>query len=83
MTISFDTLGYALRLEQGGFSPAHAKVQAEAARDFIMPELVTKSDLNTALELLTLRLTVRMGAFFFGTSVATIAAIAAIVKLFP
>ena len=48
-----------------------------------MPELVTKSDLNIALELLTLRLTVRMGAFFFGTSVATIAAIAAIVKLFP
>lgn len=81
MAISFDTLGYAIRLEQGGISPA--KAQAEAARDFIMPELVTKSDLNIALELLTLRLTVRMGAFFFGTSVATIAAIAAIVKLFP
>ncbi|RCW86380.1 hypothetical protein [Phyllobacterium bourgognense] len=80
MTISFDTLGCVIRLEQGGISPVHAKAQAEAARDFIMPELVTKSDLNIALELLTLRLTVRMGAFFFGTSIA---AIAAIVKLFP
>ncbi|MDR6632712.1 hypothetical protein J2X72_001496 [Phyllobacterium sp. 1468] len=82
MKFSFDTLGYAIRLEQGGFSPAHAMAQAEAARDFIMPELVTKSDLDTALELLTLRLTVRIAIFFFGTSVATIA-IAAIVKLFP
>jgi len=83
MAVTFDTLGYALRLEKAGISQAHAQAQAEAARDFIMPELVTKSDLSTALELQTLRLTVRMGGFFFGTSVATVAAIAAIIKLFP
>jgi len=83
MATAFDTLGYALRLEKAGVSPTQAQAQAEAARDFIMPELVTKSDLSTALELQTLRLTVRMGGFFFGTSVATVAAIAAIIKLFP
>jgi hypothetical protein len=41
--------------------PDPAEAHAEAARDFIMVELVTKSDLALALENLKLSLTLRMG----------------------
>jgi acyl dehydratase len=37
------------------------EVTVVAARDFIMTELVTKQDLQTAVDTLTLRLTVRLG----------------------
>jgi hypothetical protein len=42
---SFDSLGYAKRLRGGGVPQEQAEAHAEAARDFIMAELVTKSDL--------------------------------------
>lgn len=45
MAYAFDTLRYSERLKEGGFTPDQAKTAAEAARDFIMAELVTKSDL--------------------------------------
>ena len=38
-----------------------AGAHADAAREFIMIELVTKQDLQAAIETLTLRLTVRLG----------------------
>jgi hypothetical protein len=43
-------------------SEKKAEAHAEAARQFIMAELVTKQDLTLALETQTLRLTVRLGA---------------------
>lgn len=46
MVSVFDTLGYAKRLRDGGVPPDHAEAHAEAARDFIMIELVTKGDLD-------------------------------------
>ncbi len=48
MTYAFDTLGYAKRLRDAGVASEQAEVHAEAARDFIMTELVTKTDLETA-----------------------------------
>jgi hypothetical protein len=58
---AFDTLGYAKRLRDGGVSNPQAEAHAEAARDFIMIELVTKQDLQSAIDTQTLRLTVRLG----------------------
>src|SRR5262249_36329344 len=64
MAYAMDTLGYAKRLRDAGLSQQQAEAHAEAARDFVMAELVTKTDLQTAVQLLeakidaqTLRLT--------------------------
>jgi len=45
MVYAFDTLGYARHLRQAGVSQDQAEAHAEAARDFVMAELVTKTDL--------------------------------------
>src|SRR5215813_4417249 len=42
---TFDSLGYAKRLRDCGVAQDQAEAHAEAARDFIMAELVTKADL--------------------------------------
>ena len=54
-----------------------AEAHAEAARDFIMTELVTKADLEAALDRVTLRMTVRFGVML----VASLGALAAVLKL--
>jgi hypothetical protein len=61
MAWAFDTLGYAKRLRDAGVPNPQAEAHAEAAREFIMTELVTKQDLQTAIDTQTLRLTVRLG----------------------
>jgi hypothetical protein len=45
MVYTFDSLGYAKRLGERGVPDDQAEAHAEAARDFIMAELVTKTDL--------------------------------------
>jgi hypothetical protein len=45
MVYTFDSLGYAKRLRERGVPDDQAEAHAEAARDFIMAELVTKADL--------------------------------------
>ena len=45
MAWAFDTLGYAKRLRDGGVPNPQAEAHAEAAREFIMTELVTRQDL--------------------------------------
>jgi hypothetical protein len=45
MAWAFDTLGYAKRLREAGVPNPQAEGHAEAAREFIMSELVTKQDL--------------------------------------
>jgi hypothetical protein len=45
MAYTFDSLGYAKRLRDRGIPNDQAEAHAEAARDFIMPEIVTKADL--------------------------------------
>jgi non-ribosomal peptide synthetase component F len=51
MVYAFDTLGYARRLRDAGVPQDQAEAHATAARDFVMAELVTKTDLNQALAL--------------------------------
>jgi hypothetical protein len=77
MVYTFDSLGYAKRLRDRGLPQDQAEAHAEAARDFIMAELVTKQDLALALETQTLRLTVRLGAML----VIAISALATLLKL--
>ena len=50
MSLAFDTLGYSKRLRDAGVAQQQADAQAEAARDYIMAELVTKSDLAAAVD---------------------------------
>lgn len=78
------TLGYAKRLREAGVQPQIAEAQAEAARDFIMAELVTKSDLlalrqefQVSMDNLALRLTLGLGTIV----VAGIAVLAALLRL--
>ena len=56
MAFAFDTLGYSKRLRDAGVAINEAEAHAEAARDFIMTELVTKSDLYAVKSELDLRL---------------------------
>jgi hypothetical protein len=77
MVFALDTLGYAKHLGDHGVPNDQAEAHAEAARDFIMTELVTKPDLEAALDRVTLRMTLR-----FGLMLATgLGALAAILKL--
>jgi hypothetical protein len=64
-------------LRDRGLPQDQAEAHAEAARDFIMAELVTKQDLALALETQTLRLTVRLGTML----VVGLGALATILKL--
>ena len=45
-----DTLAYAKRLRDAGIPAEQAEAHAEAAREFIMAELVTKADLQQVAE---------------------------------
>jgi hypothetical protein len=74
MAYAFDTLGYAKRLRNAGISQEQAEAHAEAAREFVMGELVTRSDLQAAMDTLSLRLTLRLGVML-ATGLATLAAI--------
>jgi hypothetical protein len=61
MALVFDSLGYSRKLREAGLEQRIAEAPADAARDYIMLDLVTKSELRDALDTQTLRLTVRMG----------------------
>jgi hypothetical protein len=74
---AFDTLGYAKRLRDAGVPNPQAEAHAEAAREFIMGEVVTKTDMQAAMDTLTLRLTVRLG----GMIAAGIGALALLQRL--
>ncbi|HDZ73512.1 MAG TPA: hypothetical protein ENH55_12235 [Aurantimonas coralicida] len=56
MAIVFDTLAFSHALEDAGIPREHADAHANAARDYIMRELVTKSEMNDALNRQTIRL---------------------------
>jgi hypothetical protein len=75
--MAFDTLEYSRRLKGAGFSDQQAEVLAEATRDLIADEMVTKSFLQSELEKLSMRLTIRMGTI----AAVCVAALAAIIKL--
>lgn len=91
MAYTFDSLGYAKKLRDGGVPQDQAEAHAEAARDFIMAELATKADvlavkqdlhtakqeLQNSIDTLSLRLTVRLGTIV----VVGLGALAAVLKL--
>jgi hypothetical protein len=84
MVWAFDTLGYSKRLREAGVPTPQAEGHAEAAREFIMTELVTKQDLlateqklQAAIDTLGLRLTVQLG----GIVVAGLGALALLSRL--
>jgi hypothetical protein len=77
MAFAFDTLGFSKKLREKGIPQAEADAHAEAVRDFVMAELVTKADLNLALDNLKLSLTVRLGAMLF----LAVGGLAALLKL--
>ena len=81
LVYAFDTLGYSKRLRDGGVPNPQAEAHAEAARDFIMIELVTKQDLQAAIDTQTLRLTVRLGGIV-AAGVAVLGAGMGILALF-
>ena len=56
MVYAMDTLGYAKRLRDAGVPQQQAEAHAEAARDFVMGELVTKTDLQSATHLLEVKI---------------------------
>jgi hypothetical protein len=77
MAFAFDTLGFSKKLRDKGIQQPEAEAHAEAVWDFVMAELVTKTDLIAALETQTLRLTIRLGLMLGGA----IALLGAILKL--
>ncbi len=67
MALVFDSLSFAKDLEKGGVPRKQAEAHASAARDYIMKDLVTKQELQHALDTQTLRIAgifvTVMGAF--------------------
>jgi hypothetical protein len=84
LVYAFDTPGYSKRLRDAGVPQLQAEAHAEAAGEFVMAELVTKTDIqmltthfDTRLDNLSLRLTIRLGVML----VAGISILAAVIKL--
>jgi len=69
MALNFDTLQYAKRLQNAGFTEQQAEVQAEALKeqaefinDWVKDNLATKRDLNE----MGYKLTIRLGSMIAG-----------------
>ena len=77
MVFAFDTLSFARYLRERGVASEQAEAYADAVRQFVMSELVTKQDLALALDNATLKLTIRLGALL----AAGIALLGVIIKL--
>lgn len=60
--MAIDTLAYTKALEASGLERSAAEAQAEALAKYVPPQLVTKQDLEIAIERLEHRLTLRMMA---------------------
>ena len=74
MAFAFDTLSFARYLREKGVPSQQAEAHADAVRQFVMGELVTKQDLALALDNATLKLTVRLGVML-ATGIALLGAI--------
>ena len=72
-SVTFDTLAYAKKLKSAGVPEAQAEIQAEALKEIINSELVTKRDLTDAK--------VEIIKWVAGMLVAQAAIVATLVKL--
>ena len=84
MPQSFDTLAYARQLQKSGLNAEHAIGIAEATREFVMSDLVTKADMLIAkaemkadMEKLELRMVIKLG----GLIVVAMGFLAVVLKL--
>lgn len=66
--LAFDTLQYAKRLKQAGFTEEQAEVQAEALRELIDDRLATKEDIkgleermSNMINEMSYKITIRLG----------------------
>ncbi|MBF0132389.1 MAG: DUF1640 domain-containing protein [Magnetococcales bacterium] len=75
--IVFDTLAYTKKLKAAGVPESQAEVHAEAMAELIEERLATKQDLKELEMRLSHTLTVRLG----GMMAASVAIVAALVKL--
>ena len=85
MTMAFDTLKFAHRLEQVGVPRDQAEAHAELARDMIIADVATKADLvilgnelRAEIKLVEQHIIIRIGAMI----VAAVGTLAVIQKLF-
>lgn len=85
--ITFDTLQYAKRLKEAGFTEQQAEVQAEALKEIIEDKLATKKDLKQLedkliykMQELESRLSYKLTIRFGGMLVAAVLILAAIIK---
>ena len=86
-TLTFDTLKFVQRLEKAGVSREHATAEAEALAEVFSSagkDMATKSDLEkletrleSKIDAMELRLTVKLGAFM----VASVSTTVALIKL--
>ena len=79
-TTTFDTLMYAKKLKEAGFTEQQAEVQAEAMKEIIDNQLATKNDildLKRDMREMEYRIISRIG----GIIVIAVSVLAAIVKL--
>ena len=74
--MAFDTLEFSRRLRSAGFTEQQAEVLAEATRELVTDEMVTKTFLQSELEKQSMRLTIRMGTI----AAVCVGALAAIIK---
>src|SRR5277367_3178967 len=74
MVYAFDTLGYAKRLRDAGVSQEYAEAHAEAAREFVMGELVTHYDLEMSTTVIRRDFEASMGSLrhYLETSISTL-----------
>jgi len=72
--MTIDTLAYSKALEAAGIDRNAAEAQAEALSKYVLPQLVTKADLEIGLERLEHRLTFR----FFGMLLGVVGSMDAI-----
>jgi len=80
MPVAFDTLTYAKKLRDAGFTQEQAEVQAHALADIVEERLATKQDIATLqrdIKDMEYRLTIRLGAML----AVSITIMGALVKL--
>lgn len=61
-TALFDTLAYAKKLKNAGFTEEQAEIQAEAIAQIINEQLATQKDIHDLEERLMYKITIRLGS---------------------
>lgn len=79
-TTTFDTLGYAKKLEAAGFTRPQAEAQASALREMIEDKIATKQDLREMELRLKYDLTIRLGGIVVACTAILLAVLPIIIK---